>query len=130
MAKKLNRTPAELELKILKVSWRNGPLRVRDVRQQLADQGRDLAHTTIVNTLNNMVDKGFVKRTPYRNAYIFEARAKEEDVSKGMLSEFVNRVFDGSAVSLLLNLIDSEQVDSKEYAELRRLINKRAKEKK
>ena len=130
MAKKLRRSPAELELRILKILWREGPLRVRDVRRLLADEGRDLAHTTIVNTLNTMVEKGFVKRHQHLNAYIFEARVREENVSQGMLSEFVDRVFDGSAMSLLLNLIETEQIDADEYAELRRLINQKAKEKK
>lgn len=130
MAKKPKQFPAELELRILKVLWREGALRVRDVRKSLAEEGRDLAHTTIVTTLNTMVDKRFVKRTQQGNAYIFDARVTEEDVSQGMLSEFVNRVFDGSAVSLLLNLLDSEQIDADEYSELRRLIRQKAKEKK
>ena len=130
MGKDNRRSPAELELRILKVLWREGPLRVRDVRRFLAEEGRDLAHTTIVNTLNTMGEKGFVKRKPHLNAYIFDARVKEEDVSQGMLSEFVDRVFDGSAVSLLLNLIEAEKIDPEEYAQLRRIINRYAKEQK
>ena len=127
MKKKL--FPADLELQILKILWREGPLRVRDVRRMMAEE-RDLAHTTIITTLNTMVDKGFAKRTQQGNAYIFEARVAEEDVSQGMVKEFVDRVFDGSAVTLLLNLVESEQVDAAEYAELRRLINKKSREKK
>ena len=42
--------PAELELKILKILWREGPLRVREVRRHLAYEGRELAHTTVVTT--------------------------------------------------------------------------------
>lgn len=126
MAQAASRFPAELELKILKILWREGALRVRDVRRFLAETGRELAHTTVVTTLNTMVGKRLATRTQELNAYIFEATVSEEDVSQGMLSDFVNRVFDGSAVSLLLNLIDSEEIDSQEFAELRRLINKRA----
>jgi BlaI family transcriptional regulator, penicillinase repressor len=130
MTRKARPLPAELELRILKILWREGPLRVRDVRRLLAEDGRDLAHTTVVTTLNTMVEKQFAERTQQGNAYIFEARVSEDDVSHGMLSEFVNRVFDGSAMSLLLNLIDSEQIDADEFTELRRLINRQAKEKK
>jgi predicted transcriptional regulator len=130
MAKKVKLFPAELELRMLKILWRDGPLRVRDVRRLLAEEGRDLAHTTIVTTLNTMVDKRFVKRSQQANAYIFAARVAEEDVSRGMLSEFVDRVFDGSAVSLLLSLFEAEQIDADEYAALRQLINKSPKEQK
>lgn len=130
MVKKGKPYPAELELRILKILWQVGPLRVRDVRQHLADGGRDLAHTTIVTTLNTMVDKELVHRTQEGNAYVFAAKVKQEDISQGMLSEFVNRVFDGSAMSLMLNLIESEQMEAEEFAELRRLIQKKAKEQK
>lgn len=122
--------PAELELKILKILWQAGPLRVRAVRRRLAEEGRELAHSTVVTTLNTMVNKGFAEREPELNAYVFEAVVTEAEVSQGMLSDFVDRVFDGSAVSLLLNLVDSETVATEEFAELRRLINKQAKEKK
>ena len=130
MGKKLKQFPAELELRILKILWREGALRVRDVRRLLAEDGRDLAHTTVVTTLNTMVEKRFVRRTQEGNAYIFEASVVEEDVSQGMLSEFVNRVFDGSAVSLMLNLIDSEEIDPHEFAELRRVIRQKSGKKK
>jgi len=119
--------PAELELKILKILWREGPLRVREVRRHLADEGRELAHTTVVTTLNKMVAKGFAESTQELNAYIFEACVSEEDVSQGMLSDFVDRVFDGSAVSLLLNLVESEDIEDEEFVRLRKLINKQAK---
>ena len=119
--------PAELELKILKILWREGSLRVREVRTHLADEGRELAHTTVVTTLNKMVAKGFAESTQELNAYIFEACVSEEDVSQGMLSDFVDRVFDGSAVSLLLNLVESEDIEDEEFVRLRKLINKQAK---
>ena len=39
----------------------------------------------------------------------------------------MNRVFDGSAVSLMLNLVKSEQLQDEDLVELRKLINKQAK---
>ncbi len=119
--------PAELELKILKILWREGPLKVRDVRKQLANEGRELAHSTVVTTLNKMVTKRFASSTSELNAFVFEATVSQEDVSRGMLSDFVNRVFDGSAVSLMLNLVKSEQLEDEEFVQLRKLINKEAK---
>ena len=119
--------PAELELKILKILWREGPLKVRDVRKQLANEGRELAHSTVVTTLNKMVTKKFASSTSELNAFVFKAIVSREDVSRGMSSDFVNRVFDGSAVSLMLNLVKSEQLEDEEFVQLRKLINKEAK---
>jgi predicted transcriptional regulator len=126
MANNADPFPAKLELQILKILWREGPLRVRDVRRQLAEEGRELAHTTVVTTLNTMADKQFVTRTQEANAYVFAPRVTEEEVSRGMLSDLVDRVFDGSVSSLMLHLLDSEQIDAEEFAALRRLINRKA----
>lgn len=130
MAKKARQFPAELELRILKILWREGPLRVSDVRRLLADEGRDLAHTTVITTLNKMLNKRFVSRTQKLKGYVFKARVSERDVSQGMLTDLMDRVFDGSAVSLLLNLIDSEEIPAEEFAELRREINRQARDRK
>ena len=102
-------------------------MKVRDVRKQLANEGRELAHSTVVTTLNKMVTKKFTSSTSELNAFVFEAIVSQEDVSRGMLSDFVNRVFDGSAVSLMLNLVKSEQLEDEEFVQLRKLINKEAK---
>lgn len=120
--------PTELELLILKVLWKaGGPLIVRDVRERLADdEGRDLAHTTVVTMLHTMTDKKLVHRRQVNaRAYSFEALVEEDAVSKGMLEDLLTRVFDGSASSLLVSLLDSGHVSKDEHRELRRLVNRR-----
>jgi len=49
--------PTELELPILKILWQRLPQPVREIRQSLADGGRDLAHTSVITTLGVMVQK-------------------------------------------------------------------------
>ena len=102
---------------ILKITGRLRPLRVREDHRRPADKGRELAHTTIVTTLNTMVENNDVKRTKDQNASTSDACVRENDVSRRTLSEFATRVFVVSAVSLLLNLIDSEQVERDEVAD-------------
>lgn len=115
--------PTRLELSILKILWEKGELAVRDVRTALAQaEGRDLAHTTVVTTLNTMVEKGQAKRRVEGNAYFFAARRREEDVSRGMLGDLVRRLFGGSARALMLNLVQCDEVPESERRELRQLI--------
>jgi predicted transcriptional regulator len=45
-----------------------------------------------------------------------------------MLDDLVDRVFDGSAASVMLSLFDGALVDPDELKELRRLINQKVKE--
>ena len=46
-----------------------------------------------------------------------------------MLGDVVSRVFDGSIKATLLNLFDHSEIDESELKELRKLIDRKVKEK-
>ena len=120
--------PTELELKILKILWQESPLPVREIRRALAEEGRDIAHTSVITTLNIMVDKRYLKRRQKKNAFWFVPRVSHREVSEGMLGDVVDRVFDGSAKAVMLSLLQTTDIDPDEIKELRKLINQIAKE--
>ncbi len=120
--------PTELELEILKILWQRSPLAVRDVRDALAEAGRDLAHTSVITTLNVMARKKYLRRSMQGNACRFVPRISREQASKRMLGDVVQRVFDGSAKAVVLSLFDWAELDPSELKELRRLIDEKAKE--
>ncbi|MEX0713902.1 MAG: BlaI/MecI/CopY family transcriptional regulator [Pirellulales bacterium] len=128
MARPASEYPTELELQILKILWQASPRMVRDVRKALAEQGRDIAHTSVITTLNTMVRKKFLKRIKQGNAFLFSPRVTQQNVSHRMLDDLVERVFDGSAASVMLSLFHGALVDPDELKELRRLINQKVKE--
>ena len=53
---------------------------------------------------------------------------KRENVCGGMMGDFLNRVFDGSARDLMLSLLETSDVDADELKEIRRMIDRKAKE--
>ena len=128
MARPASRFPTELELQVLQLLWQLGESSVMSVRDALAEQcDRDIARTSVVTTLNVMTDKGLVHRRQEGRAYLFSYAVTQEETSQGMLGDLIDRVFDGSAEALLLNLLDSEHVDDDEHRALRRLINRKRK---
>lgn len=92
MARPASEYPTELELQILKILWQRPPQPVRDVRDALAKQGRDLAHTSVITTLNTMVRKKYLKRTRQGKAYLFVLRVDLQKVCAGMLGDVVERI--------------------------------------
>ena len=128
MARPKSEHPTELELQILKVLWQRSPLPVREVRDALAATGRDLAHTSVITTLNVMVRKKYLRRRMQGNACLFEPRISRQEVSTRMLGDLVQRVFDGSAAAVLLSLFDSADLDADELKELRQIINQKTRE--
>lgn len=128
MARPTSDYPTDVELQILKVLWEKSPLLVRDVRDALADQGRDVAHTSVITILNIMVRKKYLKRTKQGNAFLFEPRVTREKTSRIMLGDIVERVFDGSTKHVMLALLETSDVDEDELKEIRQYINRKARE--
>lgn len=130
MARPISEYPTELELQILKLLWDAEPMTVRDVREALAAGGRDLAHTTVITMLGTMVDKGQIEKLEptQGKAFRFSPLIQRDDVSREMLGDIVDRVFDGSAEAVMLSLFDVKELDEDELASLRKLLNKKMRE--
>lgn len=125
MARSAKQHPTELELQLLKILWEHAPQTAREIRDALAERGRELAHTSVITTLQKMVDKRQLKQlAPVAGkAYRFAPRVSEQQVSRSMLGDLVERVFDGSAEAVMLSLFDVTELDEETMKRLRRLVN-------
>lgn len=129
MARPESEHPTGLELDLLKILWDEAPLPVRDVRARLEQHaGRVLSHSSVITMLNIMVRKGYLKRRLEGKALFFSPKVKKADVMGGMMHDLLSRVFDGSPAALVLNLLETADLDATELAELRQLINRKATE--
>ncbi len=127
MARSTSKHPTELELEILKVLWRNGQLTGREVRDRLAEV-RDLAYTSVMTVMGIMEDKGYVKRKKSGKTFIYTPRVMEAATKKRMLRDVVDRVYEGSTMSVVVNLLESDDIDSDELKQLRALIKRKSEE--
>ena len=128
MARPASVHPTELELAILKILWRQAPQTVEQVRDLLAKEGRELAHSSVITIMNIMVRKELLAREKQGRAFEFTPLVAEADVGQGMLADLVDRVFDGSATAVLLNLLEAKEVNADELRELRKLLQRKEKE--
>src|SRR5580700_7842183 len=121
--------PTQLELEILKVLWSESPLPVRDVQSRLEEKAqRPLSHSSVITILNIMVRKGYLKRRKEGKAFFFSPKVEKDAVSRRLVGDLLGRVFEGSATAMVLNLMESADLDVDELASLRRLIERKAKE--
>ena len=122
--------PTELELQILDILWEESPLTVREVRDGLSANGRELAHTSVITTMSTMVEKGQLKKLEpiSGKAFRFAPSLSREEISKGILGDVVERVFDGSAEAVMMSLFDVKDLDVDEIKRLRKLLNQKMRE--
>jgi predicted transcriptional regulator len=78
--------------------------------------------------LNIMVEKGYLAREKQGARFTYRPLVSAEDNSSRMVSDLVERVFDGSASALVLNLLQQSQLDPEELKTLRRLIDKQVRQ--
>jgi len=128
MARPTSRYPTELELEILKVLWREGPLSGRGIRDALAAT-RDLAYTSVMTIMRIMTEKKYAWRKKVGGNFIYHACVTEKKVTQRMLGDIVDRVFDGSAAAVMLNLLQTADLDEQELKQLRQMVNRKTREK-
>lgn len=128
MTRPASRYPTELELEILKVLWRDGPLAVRPVRDALAET-RDLAYTSVMTVMNIMVDKGYLRRVKKGGSYVYRPVVNHQSTALRMLQDVVQRAFDGSAGAAALHLLEANALSADELQALRKLLEERGEEK-
>ena len=117
-------TLTDQELEIMKTVWElNRPASVRDVYEALLEH-RKIAYTTVMTMMNILEGKGYLKKQQKDRAYLYTPTDSKNKVIRGMVNEFVNRVFNGSAKPLLMHLVENEGLTEKELAEIARMARK------
>lgn len=115
------RKPTDAELAILRVLWARGPSTVRDVAEQM---GREGAYTTVLKLLQIMTEKRLVHRDDSARTHVYAAAYSEGHTHKQIVTDLLDRVFDGSAGKLVLQALAAGKASPEEVAEIRALLDK------
>jgi BlaI family penicillinase repressor len=116
-----------LELEIMKVLWAAGPGGVQSVRDALAP-GRKLAYTTVQTMLNVLWRKGHVRRALKDRAYVYHPVLTRRRALRRALGDMVDRLFAGSAESLVVSLVESRHLTPEALARVTRALERAGKE--
>jgi len=109
------------ELAIMKVVWQREASTVRDIYETVR-KTRPIAYTTVMTVMNVLEEKGYLKRTLVDRAYVYRPARPQQQVVGQMVTDFVDRVFDGAAAGLFLHLAKDNRLSKAERASIRRLI--------
>jgi predicted transcriptional regulator len=120
MARKKTPTLTEAEYRLMDILWTAGPLSVADVVERVGDP--PLAYNTVLTTLRILEQKGYVRHKALGRAFIYRAAVARGEAQRDVVNHVVSRFFGGSPRDLVLNLIESEQIDDRELERLRELI--------
>jgi predicted transcriptional regulator len=122
MEKKTKPQLTEVELQILGILWELGPSPVRDIHARL-EAGKGTNYSTTVKMLSVMLRKGLLSRTENERPHVYRAKVSRKNAGKRMMKNLIDRVYEGSAMSLVLQVLASEKPKKGEIAEVRRLLD-------
>ena len=114
-----NPTPAELE--VLQVIWQRGPSTVRQV-MTILNKTRTRAYTSVMSLMNVMTEKGLLSQEPKGRAFVYSAKVSQNRTQSRLLTDLLNRAFDGSASALVTHLLEQTTPNSEELNDIRQTI--------
>jgi predicted transcriptional regulator len=123
MPKKIYRL-GELQLKIMQHLWERSEGAVTTIHQHVG-QSEGLAFTTIATMLRKMEERGLIEHRTEGRTFIYRPAVSEEEVSKSMAHDLLDRLFEGSVASLLSHLLKTRNVSEKEVEHLQRLLKEK-----
>lgn len=117
-------TPAQFE--IMQAVWKSKEgLTVAEIWDAVSN-ARDVGRTTVLNLVDRLEKRGWLKRTKSEQVFRYTATIDEQKATSQVASEFVNEFFQGSASELVMSLLGSRRLSSQEVDELRKLLDEAA----
>ncbi len=123
MARKASKTLTEGELRIMEVIWSLGSASVRDVAAVLQEKD-SVAYNTVQTMLRILEEKGYLSHEKLGRSFIYTPLVERHKARSVALKHLLSNFFDGSPQSLLVNLLEDEELDASDMQKLKDLIAK------
>lgn len=123
MARKPSSTLTDGELRLMRVLWRQGPSTVAAVVDAVGGANPP-AYNTVQTMMRILERKGFVTHRKDGRAFVFDALVDESRARKSAIRHMLDRFFDNSPGTLVLSLLEHDDVPDAELLQLRRLIQR------
>ena len=99
-----------LQTAVMEILWAESPLSVTEVEQKL-QQRREIAHTTVLTTLDRMHRKGLLRREKQGKAFVYAPRYSQAEFERGVAQEVLSALlsqFTEPALSAFVELVSED----------------------
>jgi len=121
--KKEEKLLTDAEIELMSILWRLGEGSVADVIEQLPS-GRDLAYTSVSTFLRILEQKKILKARKEGRGHIYMPLLSKSEYEERTVRHVVDKVFDGTPLSLARQLIATSNLSKQDIQELKALLKK------
>jgi len=114
--------PTDAELAVLRALWSLGPSTVRAVWQHI-NPFQETGYTTVLKTMQIMVEKGLLGRDDTQRSHIYSVRLTEGQTQRQIMRHLLERLFSGSTRKLVMQALAIKKASPADLAEIRKLLD-------
>ncbi|MGA2243327.1 MAG: BlaI/MecI/CopY family transcriptional regulator [Verrucomicrobiota bacterium] len=114
-------TIGRAEMEILHFIHDHHPVTVRTVAEQFGE-GRGLVRTTVLNVMERLRKKGFLKRKQTAGVYQYSPSLSKAELLRGLVREFVDQSLGGSLSPFVAYLIEEARLTEQELHDLKQMV--------
>jgi predicted transcriptional regulator len=112
----------DAEFAVLEPLWSAGPQTIRQLTAALYPQQSVSDYATVQKLLERLEAKRCVRRDRSRQAHVFHALVRRENLIDDELQKIADRLCDGSLVPVLNQLVRRTRLTKKDREQLRKLL--------
>ena len=121
--KSLDIRMGRVQTRIMQFLWERGESTAREI-SDFVTATEPISHSTVQTLLRKLEKKKAVRHVVRDRVFYFSAIAAQDEVTRSSTREFLDRVFQGSALGLVSHILQNETMSEDELAELRRMVEK------
>lgn len=125
----LKQVLGKLEAEAMRILWQQPGQTVNEVEEKLRHK-RDIAHTTVLTTLDRMHRKGYLTREKQGKAFVYSPRYTREQFEREMAQEVLGALLGGLGEPVLSTFVELVGDDDAKLERLEELIRQKRGEKK
>jgi predicted transcriptional regulator len=114
-------SPAEAQ--VLQLLCQSGRATVLQIVDALP-MDRSIGYATVQTLLRRLEKKGYISHEVQGKAHVFFPKVRHDEAVGRSVRDFVNRLFGGDPMQLMLHLAGSGKLKKKDLDRLRELLNK------
>jgi len=113
----------EVEAEILETLWRQGLCTVRQVRDHMAVEGRDISFNAVMTIMNRLVVKGLLTKKARAHLYCYEPVQTREEFSRAVAKDILSAVLKDSTLFSAAGIVElADELDRETLKRLRQFI--------
>ena len=117
-------TISEAEYEVMKIIWANAPVSTNEVVEKLLETST-WSPKTIQTLLSRLVKKGIIDYKKDSRIFVYTPLVKEEEYLEQESDTFLNRFYEGTLNSMVVNFLEQDKLTKDDIDELKRILDEK-----